>query len=489
MISRYYLALFFLLLLPACLPIPVVRQELSLPAVTYRLPPERVRTEYVELAGFAAPNTPEVYNKALYLRYYIGTEAADTIIVLMPGIFGGAMSLDVLARQLVASTPGLEVWAVDRRANLLEDRSAALESIRNSNPLIAYDYYVKNAGQEGGFRPIPPEELRFLAFWGLEVHLRDLHEIIKTARGLADRVILGGHSLGASLVSFYAAYDFGKGQSDPGYQYIDGLLLIEGALGRTGAFELEDQGLGIGPVQVIPNSQELEAGRGSPYLRFGLSPNYFARSEVAALLAYYQPGQLSPGGFVDFPITNRAAFGLRFDDQYGPSTVFSLSLGEVVGADLAGNLTAVLTGGRAGVYSQSVAGVAEGYDYVDWQRGDPKWERTDLETFSRSFVSKKTNHSEWYFPLRLLIDMSTPDANLAAEPGFVPNAEVTTPTLAVGAGRGLIDELEGFSAYNNARPGALFSSYVLPGLTHLDITAAEDNPLVSLLQLWLKQID
>jgi pimeloyl-ACP methyl ester carboxylesterase len=52
--------------------------------------------------------------------------------------------------------------------------------------------------------------------WGLEVHLRDLHELVKRARKEAKTVVLGGHSLGASLVSFYAAHTFeGTGQETP----------------------------------------------------------------------------------------------------------------------------------------------------------------------------------------------------------------------------------------------------------------------------------
>ena len=83
----------------------------------------------------------------------------------------------------------------------------------------------------------------------------------------------------------------------------------------------------------------------------------------------------------------------------------------------------------------------------------------------RAEVTVDTNFNEWYFPIRLLLDMARIDLNLRDEPGFVPNSEVNTPTLAVGASRGLVSTLDGFSAYNNARASVFFSPYVLPG-TH-----------------------
>ena len=73
-------------------------------------------------------------------------------------------------------------------------------------------------------------------------------------------------------------------------------------------------------------------------------------------------------------------------------------------------------------------------------------------------------------------------------PGFIPNSLVTTPTLAVGAGCGLVTSLERFSAYSNARIGSAFSSYIIPDFTHLDIVQAQVNPLVAFVQRWLEQL-
>ena len=474
------------------MPIPTLKPALDLPPPVYRVLPEEVQTEYVTVPGYPEPHTPERYNRSYYLRYHVESDASQsthTVLVLVPGIFGGATSFDPLARQLVASVPGLEVWAVDRRANALEDRRAAIESLQTGDPTPAYEFYVANAGKAGGFKPVPPDEVRFMAYWGLNVHLRDLHETIKKAEETAPQVILGGHSLGASLVSFYAAYDFGgAGEADPGYTHIDGLVLLDGALGRTGGFARADRGLSIGPFRLVATAAELEAGEGNPYFTAAFSPTLYARSEVRALLALLEPLELAPPGLEDFPATNRALLGLSRDDQYGPSPIFSVSIGDAVGAEFDGNLVAVLLDGLEGVYSKSVAGVADGYSYVDWTPSDPARERTDLETFVRAWASPETNYSEWYFPVRLLIDTLALDVTLADEPGFVPNAEVPTPTLALGASRGLLPSLDGFAAYAVARAGSPFSSVVLPGLTHADVTTARDNPVVPLFARWLSRL-
>lgn len=60
---------------------------------------------------------------------------------------------------------------------------------------------------------------------GLTAHLRDLRELVKRARTEAKTVILGVHSLGSSLVSFYAVYTFEGGR--PGDTFIDGLVLLD----------------------------------------------------------------------------------------------------------------------------------------------------------------------------------------------------------------------------------------------------------------------
>jgi pimeloyl-ACP methyl ester carboxylesterase len=471
-----------LLALSGCLPIPQVRLELELPPTAYRSSPLTVQTEYLSVPGYPDAATPEHLNQSYALRYYRPEDTVDTILILVPGIFGGATSFDILARQLVAATPDLEVWAWDRRSSALEDRAAFRESLARRDPLIAYDYYVTNARTPEGFTPIPPAELRFMGGWGLELHLEDLHQVVLEARRRADTVVLGGHSLGAALVGYYAAY---RGEHPrAGHTYLDGLILIEGTLGRTGGYTLDPAITTL--LGILPDVDGLASGRDAPYLTLGLTPEYQARREALAQLARFRPNELSPGGFLSFPASNAAVLGILEGDRYGPATVFASSLGRAVGGVVSGNLTAFILGGRLSAGVTSVAGVADGYEMVTWEATEDA--RTDLMALARSWSTPLSNRSEWYFPLRLALDMALRDVRLSDDPDFVPTLDVTVPTLAIGAGRGLVQGLEGFAAYANARPGSLFSSYVLPGMTHMDILQADENPLVPLTQRWLAHL-
>jgi hypothetical protein len=476
-----FVMLLLLSVLSACLPIPTVQLPPDVPPVNYRVATSSVRIDYISLPGYDEESTPDEYDKALYLRYFLPSDTPDTIMIIVPGIFGGATSVDILARQLVSATPGLEVWALDRRANLLEDLSVLQEALATRKAQAAYDYYVTDFRTEMGFTPVPAADLSFMANWGLEVHLRDLHEVVKQAEATAPRVILAGHSLAGSIVGYYSAFEFADG---PGYTHIDGLVLIEGALGRTGGFDREPRGLNLGPLELIPGTEGLNEG-GSPYLTFGFTPQYYARREAMAMLARFKPQDLFEGNVYSFPLTNLAALGIGEDSKYGLSTVFSSTLGEVTNATFSGNLTAVILGGRQGIYNRTVTGVAEGYDFVDW---DKEGDISDISEVVKAWTNAYTNRSEWYFPLRLALDIGQYDVSLENTQEFVPNREVTVPTLAVGAGRGLCQDLEAFSAYSNARVGSLFSSYVIPGFTHLDIVQARDNPLVGIVGAWLGRI-
>jgi hypothetical protein len=473
------------LLLAGCLPIPDLRVDLNVAPPAYRASLDTVATDYVVRPGYPEPHTPPEFNRTAYLRYWLD-DTPEVIVVLMPGIFGGAASFDALARQLVASTPGIEVWAVDRRANLLEDRSAMVRSLEDGDPWIAYDYYIANWGRPDGFRPWSFREVPFLRYWGLDVHLRDLHRVVLDANARAPSLVLGGHSLGAALVSIYAAYEAAPGtEASHGYQYLDGLLLLDGGLGRTGGYGREDIGFGLGPLRLAPSAAELEAGGGAPYSSALINPRYQVEREVAAIMARLAPDQDAPEGLVSFPATNRAVVGIRNDDEYGPVPVFSASLGNAVGAEFQGNIGAVILGGLEGVRSRSVVGVAQGHGRVTWEPGNPARERTDLDSYIRSWTLAESNFSEWYFPLRLALDMTLLDPALEETKGYLPNRLVTVPTLAFGAGRGLMTSLDGLRSYANIRYGSPITAYVLPALTHIDMVSARANPVVPILQRWI----
>ena len=119
--------------------------------------------------------------------------------------------------------PRTQVWIVDRREQAFEDTSV----FASGDPQRAQDYYL-------GFqyRRVAGEDAKFVADWGLKLQLADLRSVIRRARAGGRRVILGGHSAGASTAVAYAAWDFG---GRPGYRDLDGLVLIDGGL--LGSFE------------------------------------------------------------------------------------------------------------------------------------------------------------------------------------------------------------------------------------------------------------
>lgn len=474
--------------IPSCLPIPTLERDALVPDVNYHINPRSVLREYVVLEGYPESHTPPQYNKSPFVRYYASADPPETVLVLVPGLISGALTFDDYARKLVASTPNLEVWAQDRRSNLLEDRRGFEDAFAASDPQLAYDYYITNFNQEGGFQRPSPSDFDFVGYWGIDVHLRDLHAIIVHARShaQASTVVLGGHSLAGSIVGLYSAFDVDDDpeQVTPGYRFIDGLFLLDGALGRTGGYgDLRDN-ITVGPIELVASVEALENGSAVSFRPEIERASW--RTEVAMVLAYFDPEGMSP--FVDFPMTNRAYIGVQNDDNYTPSTIFSNSMGETVGARKSGNIVPVLLEGRAGLYSSTVSGVAENSQQVAWTRGDTSSELTNIDDFIRSYVSPFGGAREWYFPLRLGLDIVQLDITLEGEASFIPTAEVPIITLAVGAERGLIPSLNEFSAYNNVRFGAPIVTYILPG-THTDMLYAEDSLLVPLTLQWLGRIE
>ena len=470
--------------LSACLPIPDVRLAVNVDTPRYRIPPSRVWTDYEAVAGARAPGTPEELNQSYVLRYHLRHREPETIVVLVPGLFGGAASMDPLARQMVAALPGMEVWSVDRRANALEDRTGFHRAIQARDPGVALEYYLQQRGGSGGFEVLRPDEVGFMAAWGLDVHLQDLDAIVRLARQRADRVFLGGHSLGATLASLYASYRH-VGGAAAGEELLDGLVLLDGTLGRTGAFRIGEVLSGPLGTRFLPSAADVREGRFPPFLTTVVTPQTSVERAVVAQLGWYRPDDPAPPALATVPMTNEALAGSRFDDETHNLPIFAASVGEAVGAEFHGNLTAFLITGRHGASSRSIAGVAPGFDRISWSRGDPSIEVTDLRSYLRGWTYVESDHNEWYFPLALALEAANVDAGLLDHPDFRPTGDVSLPTIAFGAERGLVSDLDGFSTYLNLRYGSPIAAYVLPGFTHIDIVAADVNPVVGIFARWL----
>ncbi len=475
------LALASLVLLPGCLPLPDVRLPVHAPVDAFRVDPSAVPSRAERIAGTDEPDTPDRYDVQTVIRWALD-EPADTIVVAMPGLFGGALNFAPLARRMVATTPGLQVWAIDRRGNALEDRSAVRSAIARDDPERVVDAYLGRDGRPASFRRPDPEAWRFVAAWGLATHLGDLDAVIDEARATAPRVVLMGHSMGATMAAVYAAWRTPDG---PGHERIDGLVLIDGAPGRTGAYGYERGFRLLGLPVVLPTREALDAGAVDPWVTLGEGGATFARRAASAVLAALAPDDDAPEAALPFRASNLAFGGLVHDDQYGAFRVFSASIGVATGAERDGNLGGFLLGGRWAARAATVVGVARDAERVHWAYGDPRIERTAMLEYLATWTDPRADGSEWYMPLRLLQDLAALRLDLTDDPAFVPMADVPTPTIAIGSDRGLLRGTEAFAGYVEQRLGAPVSVAILPGLTHLDLLTARENPAVAVLGRWL----
>ena len=194
-------------------------------------------------------------NEARYTRYYLSDQAdtqPDAILVLVPGFEGGASTFAVLAEELLrrakdeASTV-VEVWALDRRSNQLEDTAGLDLAEREEDPLLGLDFLF---GDQLGLEMHPTlaseldrravfydsgDDLAFMAQWTGLVHSQDIDAVVERARSVARNanVFLGGHSAGTGYTARYAATDFNLegGDPEPGYQKLRGLVMLEGGGG------------------------------------------------------------------------------------------------------------------------------------------------------------------------------------------------------------------------------------------------------------------
>src|ERR1039458_1349652 len=259
--------------------------------------------------GFAAPGTPAQYNKVGILK--VGPSSAKNVLVLEPGTSAGSAYFVPLAKWIVLKTTGWQVWSVERRENLLGDQSELnLFKEGKATATELYDYYLgylKNSSITEHFQAISDSSVEFAKQWGMNVAVQDLHTVITAAKRLGGKVVLGGHSLGGSVVTAYATWDFsGRAGADD----LAGLVYIDGG-SAPGAVSAQDA------TQVL---QSLDAPTVTPWLSFGGIPAPFAgifnaTGSASALLDPNGPslGQASgllPSDIVpSVPVTNLGQYG------------------------------------------------------------------------------------------------------------------------------------------------------------------------------------
>jgi hypothetical protein len=333
------------------------------------------------MRGDRAPGTPARYDKVGVLR--IGPRAARNVLVLEPGTSAGSAYFAPLARWVVARDPGWQVWAVERRENLLEDQSVLDEAKRGAASVTElYDYYLgylTDPAITSHIQPVPDASVAFAKRWGMAVAVGDLHRVIQRARSLGGRVVLGGHSLGGGVVTAYATWDFaGK----PGADELSGLVYIDG--GSFGASQSAAAARAALTQLDAPGSSPWEAFGGIPAPYAGLFSSVGA---AAALIAPHAPslgqssGLLTTFGLTPaVPVDNLAQFGYALNVGTSPPALIAaqahLGTGITASGALRGwNGAGALTPIRRYATMMSGAGVPN------------------------------ADGSEWYFPARLTLDL------------------------------------------------------------------------------------
>ena len=335
-----------------------------------------VRVRFERIDGFAAPGTPPDLNKVGVIQ--VGARSRKNILILNPGTSASAAYFVPLAKTVVKKARVWQVWAVERRENLLEDHSVldrAKEGTAGGQEL--FDYYlgwITNPSITTHFQFIQDADVAFAREWGMRVEIEDLRRVVQLAETRARRIVMGGHSLGGSITTAYATWDF---DGVPGAEGLRGLVYIDGGSSPT-------------PVTVEQATASLEALQaGSPWLTFGniaapFAGLFNATGSTGALLDPDSPslGQawpLLPANLKPpIPVTNLAQYGYALDTETSPPALIAAQ-------------------GHIGRLAAS--GDPRGWD----QAG----EITPIQRFADMFSGtglKSLDGTAWYHPQRLTID-------------------------------------------------------------------------------------
>jgi hypothetical protein len=294
------------------------------------------------------------------------------------------------AKWLVEHTTGWQVWSVERRQNLLEDQSVLDKAKRGEvTPEELFNYYLgwlSNPSITPHFKFVPDSSVAFARQWGMNVAVEDLHNVIEAAKALHGSVVLGGHSLGGSIVTAYATWSF---SGKAGAAGLRGLVYDDGGSNPT-------------PVSATKAEESLEKlSKKTPWLAFGGVPTPFLGilSALGSTLTVVDPkGEALLEKFSGLPeslkcrippftgafvkCTNEAGFGYSVSVGSSPP---NLKAGQIHGG-------------------KGVEEVAEADGLHGWNgEGALTPVQRYAEMLSGTGLSS-ADGTEWYFPERLTID-------------------------------------------------------------------------------------
>jgi pimeloyl-ACP methyl ester carboxylesterase len=394
---------------------------------------DMVRADQFLIPGFvpaANPetdeNTPSELNQARVVRYIAADDpspAPRAIIIAVPGFLGGGPSFDGLARSIVRRSAEdgfpVEVWAIDRRSNGMEDLTGMNAAEREGDAEIAWDYYFGEGEADGrtfaGY--VPQADASYMSEWGLETHLEDLRAVLDLIPEAQQRghVFLAGHSFGASLVELYAAWRF-KADDKRGFDQIAGMIFLDGLMGDTPTQE-EDFVADLADIRTSNRYTTLPL----------LGIDVYTSAEIVALRTWFDPS-----GIIDDPVrdttfeilfglgvnqmpeaTNIATLGLAFDSMHQPLSFSRTTLGTLTGGPTE-DFTFPLAGDDV---LQRPSDPDATYDWIDAFDSDPK-EFTPARNLARSFTIGDSNFAEWYFPQRISLDAGAARGGNVDEAGW-----------------------------------------------------------------------
>jgi pimeloyl-ACP methyl ester carboxylesterase len=345
------------------------------------------QVKFKTFQGYASPGTPSNLNVVGALK--TGDPKAKNVLVLNPGTSASAAYFEPLAKTIVKLLPDWQVWAVERRENFLEDQSE-LNLLKQGkvSPTDFFNYYlgyIGNASVTNHVANVPDSAVPFARQWGMNTEIQDLRVVVRAAARRGRNVVMGGHSLGGSITTAYATWDF---NGRPGGRDLSGLVLIDGASSPTAVT--------ADAAQTSLNNLQTS----SPWLAFGgiqapLAGLFGTVGSAAAKAAPtgvsvfqgwpFLPSNLQPPPGVN--PTNEAGFGLSTDVKTSPSSLIA-----------------------AQVHSGQLAAA-----------GDPRpWDRagniTPIQRWASMFSGwglQNLDGTAWYHPLRLTIDSGAVGDGLA----------------------------------------------------------------------------
>lgn len=491
---------------------------------------KRVRESYVTirdpLPESVGPH-PEACDSISYLRFRHAdgpkrSKDADAVITTMPGFLGGAGSFDQLSRHVVrrAAKRGryVEVWAIDRRANCLEDHHGVEAAAAAEDAALAYRYYwggEEVAGRRfAGF--VSPSDAQFLDSFGLERTLQDWYTVVTTAlpgqRRRERKLVCGGHSLGGPLTAAFAGWDFdGDPQTDrdAGYRQCAGLFGLDTSLDIGGG---SGGGAGGGTV-----TGPIAASGASPYVNATpLTPETIQIPPIFAVGAFFAPDEtglqaqlphtsnidtaqrllfskdaahfaIGMPDIRDFDLTNEVALAGVFDDNSNPVSILRSSIGSVTGGPLADKnfptpdptLAMVDDPDNSTYRWQAYREVgANGAPIELNDEGEPYTSResevSDLTQLARAMFDAPSDFTEQYFPTRLLTDTVGAESGgfedlrydgVAEKPGILIQAGDSDDNSAP-------DDGPPYAGDSPPNEMPLSRELVLPGYNHLDVATA-----------------